>query len=215
MHAGVIPDRAAAGRMLAERLEHYRDQPGCLVAALPRGGVVVGAGIARRLRVPLDVLIVRKLGVPWQPELAMGAIASGGAHVLNADVVREMAIGEEEIAAVTASEQKELERREQVYRAGRPPVDFESKTVILADDGIATGATMSVAIEALRTLKAGRIVVAVGVAPPDTVRRLEREADEVVCVSMPSPFQAISLWYRDFPQCTDSEVRRLLGEAAA
>lgn len=206
----MIRNRAEAGRLLASRLEQYSGKPDCMVVALPRGGVVTGYEIAAKLHLPLDVLIVRKLGVPGQPELAMGAIASGGVKILNQDIVESLRITGEEIEAVAREEQRELERRERVYRGGREASTFAGRTVILADDGIATGATMSAAIAALRQLNVGRIVVAVGVAPRDTVRRLQGEADEVVCVETPYPFQAISLWYDTFPQTTDAEVRALL-----
>jgi putative phosphoribosyl transferase len=210
-----LRDRRDAGVRLAALLQPYADDPKAMVVGLPRGGVVTGYEIARALRVPLEILVVRKLGVPWQPELAMGAIASGGGVVMNSDVADGLGISDEEIAAVVEREKKELARREAAYRGNRPPPEFRGWTVIVADDGVATGSTMSVAVQALRRAGAGRIVVAVGVAPPETVRRLEREADEVACVLTPERLDAISLWFEEFAQTEDEEVRRLLADAAA
>lgn len=200
---------------MAALLERYRDDPKAMVVALPRGGVVTGDAIARALRVPLEILVVRKLGVPWQPELAMGAIASGGGVVMNEGLVAELGVTEEEVAEVMDREKQELARREEAYRGRRPAPEFRGRTVIVADDGVATGSTMGVAVQALRKAGAGRIVVAVGVAPPETVRRLEGEADEVVCVLRPERLDAISLWFEEFGQTEDEEVRRLLGGGAA
>jgi predicted phosphoribosyltransferase len=210
-----LRDRRDAGMRLAALLERYRDDPKAMVVALPRGGVVTGDAIARALRVPLEILVVRKLGVPWQPELAMGAIASGGGVVMNEGLVAELGVTEEEVAEVMDREKQELARREEAYRGRRPAPEFRGRTVIVADDGVATGSTMGVAVQALRKAGAGRIVVAVGVAPPETVRRLEGEADEVVCVLRPERLDAISLWFEEFGQTEDEEVRRLLGGGAA
>ncbi len=210
-----LKDRRDAGIRLAALLQRYADDPKAMVVALPRGGVVTGYEIARALRVPLEILVVRKLGVPWQPELAMGAIASGGGVVMNEGLVAGLGVTAEEVAAVVEREKKELARREAAYRGERPGPEFRGRTVIVADDGVATGSTMSVAVQALRRAGAGRIVVAVGVAPPETVRRLEGEADEVVSVLMPERLDAISLWFEEFGQTEDEEVRRLLGGGAA
>lgn len=205
-----IRDRREAGRLLAEKLRKYEGDPLAVVAALPRGGVVVGYEIATALSVPLEILVVRKLGVPWQPELAMGAIATGGEPILNEEVVRMCGVTEEEIAERVELEKAELARRERAYGGGRPAPNFRGRTVIVADDGVATGSTMLVAIEALRRQGAGKIVAAVGVAPPDTIGRLTRAADSVVCLLTPEPFSAISLWFQEFGQTTDDEVRELL-----
>ncbi len=210
-----IPDRRAAGRALAEALGRYAGRKDVIVLALPRGGVPVAAEIARGLDVPLDVMLVRKLGAPWQPELAMGAIASGGVRVMNDEVVRGMGISPEAIEQVAQEELKELERRERAYRGNRPWPDLTDKTVILVDDGLATGATMHAAIDAVRAQNPAQIVVAVPVAPPDTVRALEPLVDEVVCLFQPEPFMAIGQWYQDFSQLTDAEVQALLEEQEA
>ncbi len=210
-----IPDRRAAGRALAEALDRYAGRKDVIVLALPRGGVPVAAEIARGLDVPLDVMLVRKLGAPWQPELAMGAIASGGVRVMNDEVVRGMGISPEAIEQVAQEELKELERRERAYRGNRPWPDLTDKTVILVDDGLATGATMHAAIDAVRAQNPAQIVVAVPVAPPDTVRTLEPLVDEVVCLFQPEPFMAIGQWYQDFSQLTDAEVQALLEEQEA
>ena len=207
-------DRTEAGRILAEELEPYRGRRDVIVLALPRGGVPVGYEVARRLGVPLDVLIVRKLGVPFQPELAMGAVASGGIRVVNDDVVRELGLDEATVNQATAQARVEVERRERAYRGNRPAPPISGRTVILVDDGLATGATMRAAVQAVRKQGALRVVVAVPVAPPDTAREFEREADEFRCVIEPSPFYAIGTWYTDFAQVQDGEVRRLLTRAA-
>lgn len=222
-HAGTLPwleaprfgDRGEAGCRLAEALAHYRSDPDVLVLALPRGGVPVGAEVARGLGAPLDLLLVRKLGVPGQEELAMGAVATGGTRVLNEDVVGALGLDEQAIEAVAARERKELERREHAYREERPPPDVAGKTVVVVDDGLATGATMRAAIAALRQLDPARVVVAVPLAPPQTCEALKREADEVVCLIEPDPFMAIGVWYEQFPQLSDDEVRELVRAAAA
>jgi predicted phosphoribosyltransferase len=207
-------DRREAGRLLAARLAHYRGRPDVLVLALPRGGVPVGYEVARALGAPLDVFLVRKLGVPGHEELAMGAVASGGVQVLNDDVIAGLGLSERVVAAVTARELQELERRERLYRGARPPREVHGRTVILVDDGLATGATMRAAIHALRRRGAARIVVAVPVAPLPTCAELRAEADEVVCLFTPEPFFAVGLWYEDFTQTSDDEVRALLADSA-
>jgi putative phosphoribosyl transferase len=207
-------DRAEAGRYLATKLAAYRGRPNLLVLALPRGGVPVGYEVATALHAPLDVFIVRKLGVPGHEELAIGAIASGGAQVLDHYLIRELGIPEQEIARVITAEQRELERREQEYRGNRPPVIVTGHTVILVDDGLATGYTMRAAVAALKQEGAAETIVAVPVAPVDTCEALRAEVDEVVCAVTPEPFMAVGLWYRDFRQTTDEEVRELLARAA-
>lgn len=206
-------DRSEAGLLLAKKLAAYADRRDVLVLALPRGGVPVGFEVAQALHAPLDVLIVRKLGTPGQEELAMGAITSGGVRVLNDRVVRELGISEGEIDSVAAREQKELERRERVYRGHRAAPGIGNRTVILVDDGIATGTTIRVAIAALKTQSPSRLVVAVPVAPLSTCEDLRKEADEFVCLLSPEEFWAISLWYQNFPQTSDEEVCNLLERA--
>lgn len=206
-------DRTDAGRRLAAALSRYAHRADVLVLALPRGGVPVAFEVARALDVPLDVFIVRKLGIPGHEELAMGAIASGGVRLVDEDIVRQLRIGEQDIEAVAKAEQTELERRERVYRGARPLPDVAGRTVILVDDGLATGATMRVAVAALRQEHPARIVVAVPVAPPETCDMLRREADEVVCAVTPEPFYAVGLWYEDFTQTKDEEVHELLERA--
>jgi putative phosphoribosyl transferase len=211
----VFHDRADAGRALARALSAYANRPDVIVLALPRGGVPVGFEVARALDAPLDVFLVRKLGVPGQEELAMGAIASGHVRVLNATVVRMLKISRETIDAVAAREQRELERREREYRDGRPPVPVAGRTVILVDDGLATGSSMRAAVQALRQKGPQEIVVAVPVAAAETCEALRREVDDVVCAWTPEPFDAVGLWYDDFSQNTDAEVRELLERANA
>ncbi|WNZ58946.1 phosphoribosyltransferase [Myxococcus sp. MxC21-1] len=206
-------DRYEGGRVLADHLRRHARQPGPLVLALPRGGVPVGAEVARKLGVPLDVFLVRKLGTPGHEELAMGAIASGGVRVLNREVVDELNIGREQIEAAARSEAVELQRREERYREGRPLPDVRGRTVILVDDGLATGTTMRAAVAALRLLEPAAIIVAVPVAAAESCESLAQVADEVVCVRMPEPFYSVGLWYRDFAQTEDDEVRALLAEA--
>jgi len=207
-------NRTEAGRLLAEKLVQYAGRDDVVVLGLPRGGVPVAYQVARRLGAPLDVFIVRKLGVPGFEELAAGAIASGGVRVLNEDVVRAIPHADEAIEAVTARETAELERREQIYREGRPPPEFHDRIVILVDDGLATGATMRAAVKALRQSGAAKIVVAVPVGPPETCRELEEEADETICLSTPEFFQAVGQYYEDFSQTSDEDVRELLSQAA-
>jgi putative phosphoribosyl transferase len=207
-------DRTEAGKLLAARLTRYASRRDTIVLALPRGGVPVAFEIARALSAPLDVFLVRKLGLPGQEELAMGAIATGGVRVLNKDVVAYLAIPQRIIDTVTRQEQLELERRERLYRGDRPAPEFRGVTVILVDDGLATGSTMRAAIAALKKLEPGRVVVAVPVAPPSTVKEIEKEVDDVVCMLMPEPFDGVGRWYQDFSQTTDQEVRSLLDRAA-
>jgi len=203
-------NRTEAGDMLARKLTKYAGHPGGLVLGLPRGGVPVGHAVAQRLKLPLDVFIVRKLGVPGQEELAMGAIASGGVCAMNEQIVAALDLPDAAIAAVRAREQLELERRERQYRSGRPELLVRGRTVILVDDGIATGATMRAAALALRERKVGRIVVATPVASDTAGRDLGDAADEFVAVLQPEYFQSVGQWYSDFTQVTDDEVAELL-----
>lgn len=204
-------DRREAGRVLAQALQHDRGRDGLLVLALPRGGVAVGFEVAHALEAPLDVLIVRKLGYPGHEEYAMGAIASGGVRVMNSSPG--MSVSPDDVARVVAREEAELARREQMYRGDRPRMDVRGRTVIVVDDGLATGSTMRAAVMALRQQGPGRLVIAVPVGAPETCRSLRCQADDLVCPAMPEPFRAVGLWYRDFPQATDEEVHELLDEA--
>jgi putative phosphoribosyl transferase len=206
-------DRYAAGNMLATKLIAYARRQDVLVLALPRGGVPVAYAVAKILQVPLDVFVVRKLGVPGHEELAMGAIATGGVRVLNEEIVQTLRIPNHVIEAVTKKEQWELERREQLYRDHRPPPDVSTCTVILVDDGLATGATMRAAAVALRQQRPARLVVAVPVAAPTTCDEFRTEVDEVICAETPDPFFGVSCWYEDFSQTTDQEVHNLLARA--
>jgi predicted phosphoribosyltransferase len=206
-------NRTDAGRQLAEKLAAYADRPDVLVLALPRGGVPVGYEVARALGAPFDVFLVRKLGVPGYEELAMGAVATGGVRVLNDEIVRGLGISEREIDAAVARELQELARRERLYRGDRPPPDIAGRTVILVDDGLATGATMRAAVAALRQQQPARIVIAVPTASPDTCEAMKAEADHVVCAMTPEPFFAVGHWYEDFTQTADDEVRRLLARS--
>jgi putative phosphoribosyl transferase len=208
-------DRADAGRALADSLAHLRAAPDAIVLGLPRGGVPVAYEVARALDLPLDVLVVRKLGLPQQPELAMGAIASGGALVLNDEVVRYLGSRREAFEGVRAREQVELERRERDYRGTRPPLEVKGRSAVLVDDGLATGATMEAAVLALRSLGAKEVVVAVPVASQEARERIEAVADEVVCLAAPPFFSAVGQWYADFGQTEDAEVRDLLARAQA
>jgi predicted phosphoribosyltransferase len=210
----IFSDRAEAGRRLAEQLQQYAGRDDVIVLGLPRGGVPVAFEVAGSLGVPLDVFIVRKLGVPGFEELAAGAIASGGVRVLNDDVVRVLPNAEETIASITAREVLEIERREQIYRDGRPAPELHDRVVILVDDGLATGATMRAAVKALRQRGVAKIVVAVPVGAPETCRELEKEADETLCAIAPAWFQAVGQYYEDFSQTSDDEVRELLVRAA-
>jgi predicted phosphoribosyltransferase len=206
-------DRYDAGEMLAERLREFSGRRDVIVLALPRGGVPVGYVVARELGVPLDVFVVRKLGTPGQPELAMGAIASGGVRVLNREVVDALGIPEASIEEVSRREEEELQRRERQYRGDRPSLDVSGKTGILVDDGLATGSSMRAAAAALRQAGAARIVIAVPVASRATCDQLREEGNDVVCATTPEPFFAVGQWYKDFAQTTDEEVRELLDRA--
>ena len=211
----VFRDRRDAGRTVAGLLHEHRNRPDVVVLGVPRGGVPVAYEVARALEAPLDVFVVRKLGVPWRPELAMGAIASGGVVVINDDVVRGLHIEPAVVQRAAEREGRELLRREQAYRDGRQMPELAGKTAILVDDGLATGSSMRAAIAALREHRPGRIVVAVPAAPTSTCQDLQTVVDEVVCVTRPSPFVAVGVSYRDFSQTTDEEVRDLLRRATS
>lgn len=210
----IFEDRRHAGRVLAGQLLEYAHRPDVVVLALPRGGVPVGFEVAEALGAPLDVFVVRKLGVPGQEELAMGAIASGGVRVLTPDIIRQLGISEREIDEITGREEKEVARRDEAFRKGRPPLSVRGKVVVVVDDGLATGATMKAAVAALRRLEPKRIVVAVPTAAPPTCAELRKLADDCVCVDTPAGFSAVGNWYLDFRQTTDGEVQDLLEEAA-
>jgi len=203
-------DRAQAGRELAKRLGGFANRPGVIVLGIPRGGVPVAFEVAARLDAPLDVFIVRKLGVPAQEELAFGAIASGGIRFVDREIVEAAGISDLQMERVTAKEKAELDRRERAYRGKRPPIPLAGKTVILVDDGIATGSSMQAAINALRLAKPFRLVIAVPVAPASTCRRLKREVDDLICIEVPESFYAIGEFYEDFSQVADQEVTALL-----
>jgi predicted phosphoribosyltransferase len=206
-------DRVEAGQLVGHAVRKLLgERANIIVLALPRGGVPVGFEVARILGAPLDVFIVRKLGVPGHEELAMGAIASGGVRVLNHDVLRYMTVSKSAIEAVAAREQAELIRREQSYRGSKPPLDVAGMTVIVVDDGLATGSTMLAAVRALRQMDASAIIVAVPVASREACEALRREANEIVCLRTPEPFEAVGLWYEDFSQTSDDEVQQLLAE---
>lgn len=209
-----LQDRSEAGRRLAAALARYADRSDVLVLALPRGGVPVAFEVARRLRAPLDVFVVRKLGVPGQEELAMGAIASGGLRVLNRRLVQSLGITPAAVERVTSAETRELERREREYRGDRPPAPVQGRTIILVDDGLATGSTMTAAIDALRVQDPARIVVAAGVGAPQACAALSGLADECVCAVRPPVLDGVGRWYADFSPTTDAEVRDLLERAA-
>ena len=213
----LFTNRADAGSQLAARLSAYASRSDVIVLALPRGGVPVAAEVATRLHAPLDVFLVRKLGAPGQPELAIGAIAAGGAEVLSRELIEELDIPTGVVQQVIARERIELNRRDRAFRGDRPPPVVRGRIVLLVDDGLATGATMEAAVIALRRLEPVRIVVAVPVASSQACERLRKLADELVCVAVPPLFSAVGQWYDDFSQTTDDEVRRLLdaGEAAA
>jgi putative phosphoribosyl transferase len=212
-------NREAAGRALAAELARrglHRATPSgeVIVLALPRGGVPVGREVAHALHAPLDVVIVRKLGVPWQRELAMGAIAGGGFQTLDESLVRELRVSREEIEATLAKERRELERREKLYRGHRPAIDVHSRTVVLVDDGLATGSTMLVAARYVKSLKPARLVVAVPLGSAEACEKIRAEAVECVCLATPEPFVAVGEWYADFPQTSDAEVQQALEEFA-
>lgn len=206
--------REQAGRMVAERLKAYANRSDVVVLALPRGGVPVGVEVAAALRAPLDVFVVRKLGTPGQPELAMGAIASGGVRVLNEDVVQVLNLTSDAIDRVAQVEQQELERRERLYRADRAFPGLANQVVILIDDGLATGSTMRAAVKAVRQHRPSKIVVAVPAGAADTCAEFRSEVDEIVCVIAPEAFQAVGTWYEEFPQISDEEVRHLLEKSS-
>jgi len=210
----LFQDRSEAGRILARQLEKYKNRPDVLVLALPRGGVPVAYEVAKELNAPLGIFLVRKLGVPGHEEVAMGAIATGGIRILNEDFIRQLGIPKRVVDAVTAREQQELERRERLYRGEQPAPDIKGRTVIIVDDGLATGSTMKAALAALRKQQPAKLVVAVPTAPPETCDSLRADADEVICAVTPDPFLAVGAWYRGFDQTTDDEVRDLLKRAA-
>jgi putative phosphoribosyl transferase len=206
-------DRRAAGRELATKLGTYADRPDVIVLALPRGGVPVGSELALALHAPLEVFVVRKLGVPGHEELGFGALASGGVRTLNDEVIGSLDIGPATIDQVTAREARELDRRERAYRGDRDRPQLAGRVVILVDDGLATGSSMRVAIDAIRQQRPSRVVVAVPVAPPETCRELRDHVDEIICLMTPEPFEAIGLWYDDFTPTSDDEVRELIAAA--
>jgi putative phosphoribosyl transferase len=211
----IFRDRREAGRELARRLQKYAGRQDLIVLGIPRGGVPVAFEVASALKAPLDIFVSRKLGVPGQEELAFGAVASGGTRILDEEIVSAVGISEAEIERIAARETQELLRREQVFRAGRPPLDLAGKTVVLVDDGIATGASIRVAIAALRQRRTAEIVVAAPVVPLSTYERLRRESDDVICVHTPKSFYAIGEFYDDFSQVTDEEVIELLRQASS
>jgi putative phosphoribosyl transferase len=210
----IFHNRFHAGQVLAQRLERYRDQPEVVILALPRGGVPVAFEVANSLHTPLDIFLVRKLGLPGHEELAIGAIASGGVQVLNRDVIDAAGVSEAAIARVAANELKELRRREREYRNGRPQLEIENRVAIVIDDGLATGSSMRAAAQAIRQHRPKRLVVAVPVAARSTCREFQAEVDEVLCAYTPEDFLAVGVWYDDFSQVSDSEVKSLLEEAA-
>jgi putative phosphoribosyl transferase len=210
----IFRNRADAGRRLAAHLAEYRERRDVIVLALPRGGLPVAVEVARALNVPVDVFVVRKLGVPGHGELAMGAIATGGVRVLSADLIGELGIPAAAIEEITERERRELERRDRLFRGDREPPVLRDRIAIVVDDGLATGATMEAAIQAVRAYHPARVVVAVPVGARDTCERLKAIADDVVCASTPEPFRAVGLWYDEFDQTTDEEVIELLRQAA-
>ena len=207
-------DRFDAGRFLAQQLKHHAGKPDVAVLALPRGGVPVAFEIARALGAPLDVFVVRKLGAPGYEELAMGAIATGGVRVFNEEVIQHLGVSESWIEASIQEQEEELQRREEAYRGDRAPVEIENHTVILVDDGLATGASMRAAVRALRLRHPAAVTVAVPIGSRDTCDQFRAEVEEVVCARTPEPFHAVGAWYRNFTQTTDEEVRELLNRAA-
>ncbi len=209
----LLPSRMVAGRRLADELATYRDRPGLVVLALPRGGVPVAFEVAQALHAPLDVLLVRKLGLPWQPELALGAIASGGVRVLDTALIEALGIPGRVVEQVAADETRTLQLRDLLYHAGQPPLDLAHRTVIVVDDGIATGSTMRAAVKAVRQRQPDRVVVAAPVASASAYDQLRGDADEVVCLATPEPFESVGSWYEQFPQVPDEEVLRLLAKS--
>lgn len=213
MHGTIYDDRQDAGRRLAQEFEHLADHGDVVVLGLPRGGVPVAFEVAKAIRAPLDVLVVRKLGAPGREELAMGAIAMGGVRVMNRDVVNWMNISQEDIERVAEAEHEEMNRRDKAYRGGRPLPELKGKTVILVDDGLATGATMRAAVQGVKAFNPARIIVAAPTGSSDACREFEQQVDQVVCLSTPEPFEAVGAWYRNFSQTSDDEVRDLLAKA--
>jgi putative phosphoribosyl transferase len=210
----IFRNRQEAGRRLASRLGKYANREDVIVLGVPRGGVPIAFEVATTLNLPLDIFVLRKLGVPGHEELAFGAIGSGGVRVLNASVVEHLGISDLDIALVTRAEREELERRERLYRGSRPPLDVHGRTVILVDDGIATGSSLRAAIHALRQMRPAAIVIATPVAPQGTCNRLRHEVDELVCAEMPEPFHGVGQFYHDFSQVSDEEVNELLESAS-
>jgi putative phosphoribosyl transferase len=210
----LFTDRREAGRKLSAQLQHLAGRSDVVVLALPRGGVPVGYEVASRLGAPLDVFVVRKLGIPGHEELAMGAVASGGVRVVNQEVVRAAGITRETFDAATEREQREVQRREREYRGGRPLPDLRGTTVVLVDDGVATGSTMLAAVHAVRQLGPAAVIVAAPVMSRQALQTIARASNECKCVAVPEPFYGVGMHYEDFSQTTDEEVRRLLSEAA-
>jgi predicted phosphoribosyltransferase len=210
----IFHDRSHAGRKLAEKLTAYRDRRNVIVLALPRGGVPVACEVALALNAPVDIFIVRKLGVPGQEELALGAIASGGIRILNDEIIHQLNIPQRVIEAITQQELQELERRERAYRGNRPPLEVRDHIVILIDDGLATGASMRAAVKGLRTRNPRWLVVAVPTAASEICEEFERIADEMICATTPEPFYGVGMWYEDFSQTTDEEVQKILEKTA-
>jgi putative phosphoribosyl transferase len=206
-------DRVEAGRLLGAELAKHKLPPNVVVLALPRGGVPVGLEVAKALHAPLDVVVVRKVGVPWQPELAMGAIAGGSVEVLNEELIADLRVSRQEVNAAVVKERAEVERREQLYRSGQPAPDLRGRAVLVVDDGLATGSTMLVAARYVRSFKPAKMIIAVPVGSSEACRRLKKEADEFVCLATPEFFMAVGEWFEDFRQVTDAEVRRLLEES--
>ncbi len=211
----MLRNREEAGRLLADRLDFYREDPSGLVLALPRGGVVVGAVIAQRLRLPLDVIIVRKLGAPGCPEYALGAVSETGSVFMNDEALAEFPLSDRELEALIASQRGEIARQQALYRKGRPLPSLEGRAVILVDDGIATGATFSAAAAAIKSARAGRLIAAIPVGPQDSLGRISRLVDELVVLAMPEPFHAVGQHYLDFSQVDDDEVLRALAQSPA
>jgi putative phosphoribosyl transferase len=209
----IFRNRQQAGQILASRLEKYANREDVIVLGIPRGGVPVAFEVAKALNQPLDIFVLRKLGVPGYEELAFGAIGSGGVRVVNANLVAELGLSDVQVAVVIRAEQEELKRREKIYRGNRPPLEVRGRTVILIDDGIATGSSILAAIHALRQMQPAGIVVGTPVGPPDTVIRLQREVNELVCVEMPESFYGVGQFYVDFSQVSDQEVNELLDRA--
>ena len=205
-------DRFEAGRLLADQLSFHKVPDDALVLALPRGGLPVGLAIAERLNLPLDVVVARKLGVPWQPEVAMGAIA-GPVRVLDEQLIQELGIAKEEVDAIVSREQAEVKRREELYRAGRPPLELRGRSVILVDDGIAMGSTMTAAARYVKSLNPAEVIIAVPIGSRQACLRLIGEVDDLVCLTAPEPFYAVGQWYRDFHPVSDIEVQNLLAES--